>query len=101
MQILHGKLAKLQGVSQATMPAAYQYFRQITPIDTGNARNSTSLQNNKIVASYQYASVLDAGRGYRDGQMRGSNQAPQGMTNPTKEFIKQHIVAYIQANGAK
>lgn len=61
-------------------------YIDLTPIRDGNARRSTTLnRQNEIVANYPYAEVLDAGRGFRDGQMRGSKQAPQGMTKP---FLK-------------
>jgi hypothetical protein len=49
------------------------------------------LTNNTILAGYPYAGVLDAGRGMRDGQMRGSNQAPKGMTEPTLKFLLDYI----------
>ena len=70
---------------------AYQEFIKNTPIKTGNAKRNTSLQGNQIIANYNYANVLDKGRGYRDGQMRGSEQAPQGMTKPTIEAVRTYF----------
>lgn len=71
--------AKLQQLPQET----HKEFVATTPIDTGNARRSTSLQNNKIIrARYPYASRLDKG---------WSRQAPKGMTRPTKEWMRQRI----------
>ena len=70
---------------------AYQTFIQKTPIKTGNARKNTKLQGTTINANYGYADVLDKGRGIRDGQMRGSEQAPEGMTKPTIEALRQYV----------
>lgn len=70
---------------------AGQVFRQETPEKTGNARRRTSTTKTQIRADYAYAAVLDAGRGFRDGQMRGSEDAPEGMTKPTLEYIDREI----------
>jgi hypothetical protein len=80
--------------SNTLAQVAYQEFVKNTPIakkNGGNAKRSTSLQGNQIVANYNYANVLDKGRGYRDGQMRGSEQAPQGMTKPTIEAVRTYF----------
>ena len=61
---------------------AYDKFRATTPKRTGNARSKTNLRGNTIQAGYNYASRLDAG---------SSRQAPQGMTKPTREFIKRLV----------
>lgn len=61
---------------------AYEFWRRITPIDTGNARARTRLQGRKIKANYNYAVPLDKG---------WSKQAPQGMSEPTEQFIKKEI----------
>ena len=50
------------------------YFKRITPIDTGNARNKTTTKKQTIEANYGYAGALDEGK---------SRQAPDGMSNPT------------------
>jgi hypothetical protein len=61
----------------------YMEFVKNTPIDTGNARRSTQLINNKkIAAKYIYAGRLEKG---------WSKQAPQGMVKPTKEWAKKRI----------
>ena len=70
---------------------AYQYFKRITPIDTGAARRNTSLQGKTIHARYEYAEVLDKGRHMTNKGMRGSKQAPQGMSKPTEQFIKTRV----------
>jgi len=61
---------------------AFLEFRVRTPKRTGNARNKTRLQGNKIVANYPYATELDKGR---------SRQAPDGMSKPTTKLITQEI----------
>lgn len=59
-----------------------------TPIDTGNARRSTRLSKDTIIANYPYAEVLDKGRHRTDRGMRGSRQAPRGMTKPTLQYLR-------------
>jgi hypothetical protein len=61
---------------------AYDYFKDITPVRSGNARRSTSLQGDEIQADYAYAQRLDDGY---------SPQAPRGMTKPTEKFIQEYI----------
>ena len=61
---------------------AFRYFVAKTPIDTGNARRSTSLNNKTISAQYPYAQRLDKG---------WSKQAPDGMIKPTEQFVKQRV----------
>lgn len=65
---------------------AYTFWKNITPVKTGNARRRTTLQGNKIKANYQYAVPLDRG---------WSKQAPRGMSGPTDKYIKQRIARYI------
>lgn len=83
------RLKKAENLSNQLIQDGFQFFKNLTPIDQGHARRNTSLNGNTIEASYPYASVLDAGRGYRDGQMRGSKQAPKGMSGPTKEHMRR------------
>lgn len=61
---------------------AFKFFRDITPIRSGNARRNTILINDTIEANYPYAQRLD--RGY-------SPQAPSGMTKPTDVHIQNYI----------
>lgn len=77
--------------SQTITKFAYDTFKDVTPVDTGYAKRNTKLKNNTIEADYKYAEVLDKGRGIRDGQIRGSNQAPEGMTKPTIKAIRQFV----------
>lgn len=71
----------LKGMSQqlARYPQdAEKEFKQLTPIDTGNARRNTNLVgNDRIEARYPYAVPLDNGH---------SRQAPQGMTKPFERW---------------
>jgi hypothetical protein len=56
-------------------------FKELTPIDKGNARRKTRLQGtDKIVADYPYAQRLDEG---------WSKQAPKGMTEPFEKWFQQ------------
>ena len=60
-----------------------KFFKSITPIRTGNARSKTKLKKqNEITADYKYAGRLN--KGY-------SRQAPDGMSEPTCEFLKHYI----------
>ena len=62
---------------------AYDYFKNITPIRSGNAQRSTRLQGDQIQADYPYAQRLDAGW---SKQHHGV-----GMTKPTEKFIQEYI----------
>ena len=76
----------------ATLPKdAYQVFKDATPVKTGNAKRNTKLSGNTIKADYAYGGVLDKGRHMTKRGMRGSEQAPEGMTKPTEDFIKKRI----------
>lgn len=86
---------KAKQIKKYVMPRAYDYFKRITPIDTGNARRSTILRNHVIYAKYKYAYVLDKGRHFDRGA-RGSNQAPDGMTEPTIDLMIDHVNDYIR-----
>jgi hypothetical protein len=73
---------------------AYQEFVKITPIakkNGGNAKRNTKLKGKTIEANYTYATVLDKGRHMTSRGMRGSDQAPDGMSKPTEVFIKKRI----------
>jgi len=61
---------------------AYKIFRSHTPVRSGNARRKTTLNNTTIEANYAYATRLDRG---------ASNQAPDGMTNPTKAYLNKTL----------
>lgn len=64
-------------------PEAFKIFRSHTPIRSGNARRRTTLDNKTTIrADYDYALRLDQG---------WSNQAPDGMTKPTFDFIRRRL----------
>lgn len=89
------RLTSARGVTQAVMPQVFQEFYRRTPVRSDNARRHTQMAGNRIEARYPYAQVLDDGRSYRDGQMRGSDQAPQGMSRPALTMMAQLVQAYI------
>lgn len=67
-----------------SMSKTYVEFVKITPIDKGNARRSTSYNDNTltITANYPYAGRLDDGY---------SKQAPKGMTEPSLKFLTKQL----------
>lgn len=65
--------------------AAFKFFRDNTPIKTGNARRNTHLVGDTIEADYRYAQRLD--QGY-------SSQAPAGMTKPTDQYMRDWIAKH-------
>lgn len=77
--------------SQTLSREAFKKFRDVTPIKTGNAKRKTRLETNTINADYGYAEVLDKGRHMTRRGMRGSEQAPKGMTEPTIEHIRDYV----------
>jgi hypothetical protein len=77
------KLNKIEQELKRLPAEAADVFKQNTPVKTGNARRKTGLRGqDSIVADYPYAQKLDDGY---------SKQAPQGMTKPTKRYIKQRL----------
>jgi hypothetical protein len=70
---------------------AFTKFKDVTPVKSGNAKRSTKLQGNAINADYAYANVLDKGRHMTRRGLRGSEQAPKGMTEPTIEHIRNYV----------
>jgi len=85
--------AEAPKVGETVIEDAYKYFRALTPIKTGNAKNNTSLDkaNRTIEADYPYAGVLDAGRRMTSSGMRGSQQAPNGMSGPTLKELDRIV----------
>ena len=82
-----GNIAKKIKLLDRVPSQAYTFFKAITPIRSGNARRSTSLSKDIIHAQYPYADRLD--QGY-------SRQAPNGMSKPTKAFIKKTVDTIIR-----
>lgn len=94
-----GDLKTIAKAKAAIMPTVYQAFVNITPIRSGNAKSSTTLDSNHdIQANYPYAGVLDKGRHMTASGMRGSKQAPQGMTKPTTVIMNREISKFIANN---
>jgi hypothetical protein len=94
---MSSSLKRIQNKLNNVPKEAYKEFVKNTPIKTGNARRNTKLKGKTIEANYQYAQVLDKGRHMTNRGMRGSEQAPEGMSKPTTEFIKQTIDKIIKA----
>ena len=86
---INRKLAKLP-------QEAYAEFVKNTPYKTGNAKKSTKLKGKTIEANYDYAGVLDKGRHMTKRGMRGSDQAPEGMTKPTLKYLNKRLNQIIQ-----
>ncbi len=90
---ISNRLNKVLGVlsdSNITQEA-YKKFVDVTPVATGNAKRRTRKTGNSIEADYPYANVLDKGRHMTSRGMRGSDQAPEGMTKPTVEHIRAYV----------
>ena len=68
---------------------AYQYWKSITPVKTGNAKRRTKKGKNKVNANYDYASNLDEG---------SSKQAPKGMSKPTTEYLDKVVAKLMRKN---
>jgi len=66
---------------------AYDFWKSVTPIKSGNARRRTRLQGSTIKANYNYAVPLDRGH---------SKQAPKGMSKPTEQFIRKRLKTKIR-----
>lgn len=65
----------------------FRGVKDLTPVDTGTAKRGwrllTRQSNYEIINNVPYIGILDKGRHMTSRGMRGSNQAPQGMTGPT------------------
>lgn len=83
------QLTKLSAIPKQITDDAYKFFRDLTPVRTGNARRNTRQQGDTIIAAYPYAQRLDEGY---------SRQAPRGMTEPTQEYIDRRIQALVRKN---
>ena len=85
---LEAKLRKMSEVKSDVMPKAYAFFKEQTPVNTGNAKRKTRLDSKlDIVANYPYAKRLDEGY---------SRQAPQGMSDPTIDKIIELVNRYLK-----
>jgi hypothetical protein len=74
-------LQRIQRDLQRVPEQTYREWVKNTPVRSGNARRRTRLENNKTInARYPYARQLDQG---------SSRQAPQGMSRPALNYMKQ------------
>ena len=80
-------LNRLSNIPDQLVVEAGQYFRDITPIKSGNARANTYTTGDTIRAAYNYASRLDEG---------SSRQAPNGMSEPTVAFIDKRLKQLVE-----
>lgn len=80
-------LKRIQKKLNQVPKEAYTEFVSDTPIRSGNARRKTRLQGKTINANYPYAKRLDEGY---------SQQAPEGMSKPTEDFIKKRVAAILK-----
>lgn len=80
--VMTPELRKMQKGLDKLPKEAYEFFKDETPIRTGNARRRTRLQGEVIKADYNYATELDDGK---------SRQAPEGMVKPTEEYITKRV----------
>lgn len=69
-------IKEMEKIPAQAVQEAGVYFKNVTPVRTGNARNrtKTNIGAKAIEANYGYAGRLDEGY---------SRQAPQGMSDPT------------------
>lgn len=86
--VLHQFNLNARSVDKIKQEAA-DYFHDITPVRSGNARRNTRLQGDEIVANYPYAKRLDEGY---------SKQAPNGMTKPTEAKIQELVDREVNKN---
>lgn len=62
---------------------AFNHFKSITPVDSGNAKRNTRKQgSDSIHADYAYATRLNKG---------WSKQADDGMSKPTIDEIQKYL----------
>lgn len=90
------KMKKLLGLKSDVMPKAYQTFTKNTPVDTGHAKQNTTIRDNVIYAKYDYAQVLDEGVHTTSRGQRGSYQSPNGMSQPTIDELPKLVDDYVK-----
>ena len=89
-------LTKIKQKLQKLPQEAYKVFKDETPVKTGFAKRNTKLKGSTIEANYGYAEVLDKGRHMTRRGMRGSKQAPVGMSKPTTAYIKKRLAQIVK-----
>lgn len=77
------RFGKLDNLAKDAMDDALPFYKETTPIRSGNARKRTRKRTEtKIASNYGYAGKLDDG---------WSKQAPDGFTDPTIDHIRKFI----------
>lgn len=82
MSNIENRIKKVNNFLKELPRKFHEEFKSKTPIDTGNARRNTDLRRNEIVADYEYAGKLQAGK---------SKQAPDGMRDPTIDEMRKNF----------
>jgi hypothetical protein len=80
---IQARLRQIESKLPQIRDRAYEEFVKVTPIDTGNARNSTRKITEGIFADYPYAVRLE--------KEAWSRQAPKGMSEPTIAAIRAFV----------
>ena len=80
------RMKKLSGLP-SYLKDALILTKENTPVASGNARNKTIIQGDKIVSNYGYAGKLNEGY---------SKQAPRGFTKPTIEQLNSDANKFIR-----
>ncbi len=83
-------LRDLEDMPRDVIKDAYKFYKNKTPVRSGNARSKTKLSRKQIKSGYPYAGKLDEG---------WSKQAPKGMTEPTIDYIDDQIEKEVQKIG--
>ena len=86
-KIFDRRMKKLSGLPSYLIDEALTLTKENTPIASGNARNKTIKQNNKIVSNYGYAGKLNEGY---------SKQAPNGFIKPTIKQLDNETTKYVR-----
>ena len=76
------RMDNLEDLPELTMKKSYTFYRNETPIRSGNARNKTKRNGLTLKSNYAYAGRLDEG---------WSKQSPKGFTDPTIDYIERFI----------
>ena len=86
-KVFERRMKKLSGLPTYLIKDALKLTKENTPIKSGNARNKTTIQGDKIVSNYGYAGKLNEGY---------SRQAPKGFTEPTIEQLNKDTTKFVR-----
>lgn len=79
---INERLREIERDLEPLVRNATKEFKKVTPKRTGNAKRQTTQKGNSIDANYPYANRLNEGY---------SRQAPNGMTDPTIDYIRGFV----------